>query len=256
MLGGNKKLPFSRAVSPLPVTIFSYIQHFSSRFSYTVSRSCLCFLVDTHRAPGFPRERVLHAYEVEWRVNNLELPVDGTLEGLSFEPTTLLRCTTLSFSGHLTPVNDTRLSEKLRVSGRLRHWLPSKPTEPNVNRSGSVFAYTKILFRWRIESSSFLITTHDNAIKALRKASMFSTLPRRTLISNFVACNIRNTYCSASNPFFSMFLQFTFFTPFWSLTRRDILDFIPLVLHITKNNNVARVFSVSVDIREIFPEEW
>lgn len=55
------------------------------------------------------------------RVNNLELPADGALEGLSFEPTTLLRCTTLSFSGHLTPVNDTRSSKKLRVSARLGH---------------------------------------------------------------------------------------------------------------------------------------
>ena len=32
----------------------------------------------------------LRATKVEWRVNNLELPVDGALEGLSFEPTTLL----------------------------------------------------------------------------------------------------------------------------------------------------------------------
>lgn len=63
------------------------------------------------------------------RVNNLELPADGALEGLSFEPTTLLRCTTLSFSGHLTPVNDTRSSKKLRASARLGHWLLSSPTE-------------------------------------------------------------------------------------------------------------------------------
>ncbi|KAK1136031.1 hypothetical protein K0M31_000600 [Melipona bicolor] len=100
----KEKLPLSKGNSPLWVTSLVYCFHFREysrnightykAFEYDLRGTRLSISTVPWILSSFPSSaRIafenLRAAKVEWRVNNLELPVDGALEGLSFEPTTL-----------------------------------------------------------------------------------------------------------------------------------------------------------------------